>query len=137
MPDFNYINERTGGNEHLCARITEIVKLEYQLDHPKEQSWYFKSGLESQKIRLEVLTKKYESFRDTVNAISLEELAASLKIEQKNVSEAGTLNCSRGSRVMAHSISRNRINTIELYQSVKKDVGVVPELIFFRNSTKK
>jgi len=132
MADFNYIKQRTGNNDYLCSLITEIFKLEYQLDHPKEQSWYFNSGLKSQKDRLKVLTKEYESFRAIVNNFSIEKLASSLKIEQKKVSEADTLHCSRGSRVMALSIARGRINTIELYQGVKNSVGDVPVLEFFR-----
>ena len=81
-PDFNYINQLTGGNEHLCTRIMGILQLEYQLSHPYEQSFYFKSGLKSQKDRWNVLTKEFESFRDTVNAISVDELATAVNTAQ-------------------------------------------------------
>ena len=131
-PNIEYISQLTGGNDYLCSRITEILQLKYQLDHPDEQSFYFKSGIKSQKDRLDILTKEFESFKTIVNDFSVEELAAALKIEQKKVSEADTLNCSRRSQVMALSISRSMINTIRLHQNVKRDVGNVPELGFFR-----
>ena len=131
MNDFDCISQLTSQNKYLTELITKIFQLEYQLSHIDEQSWYFQNGIKSQKDRLGVLTKEFELFRDTVNAISIEELAAALKIEQKKVSEADTLNCSRKSQVMALSIGRNKIKTIQLYQSVKNDVGVVPELNFF------
>ena len=131
-PNIEYISPLTGGNDYLCSCITEILQLEYQLDHPAEQSFYFKRGLKSQEDRLHDLIKNFETFRNTVNAITIEELASSEKIETKKLADANTLNCSRKSRVMALSISRSRIKTIELYQSVKNDVGEIPELDFFR-----
>ena len=131
-PDFNYINQLTGGNEHLCARIMGILQLEYQFSHPDEQSFYFKSGLKSQKNRLDILTKEYESFRNKVNDISSEELASSLKVETKKLAETETLSCSRWSQVMARSISRSRIDTIQLYQTIKHDVGDIPDLDYYR-----
>jgi len=133
VPEFNYINERTGGNEHLCSRITEILQLEHQLDHLAEQTFYFKKGLKSQEDKLNVLTIKFETFRNNVNEISSEELAASLSIEAKKLSEVDILNCSRRSRAMARSIGKNRVKNIECYQSIKRDIGVIPELNFFRN----
>ena len=131
-PDFNYINQRTGNNDYLCSLIIKILKLEYKLNNAEEQSFYFKSGLKSQQNRLDSLTKEYDSFRATVNDISPEKLVSSLEVETMKLADADTLQCSRKSQVMALSISRSRIDTIELYQSVKNEVGVIPDLDYYR-----
>ena len=132
MNDFDGISQLTGQNDYLTELIAKILQLEYQLNHCSEQAWYFIQGLKSQQNRLDSLTKEFESFRTIVNDFSIEELKALLKIENKKLFGADKLKCSRPSRVMAHSIARARIDNIRLYQSVKNDVGDVPELDCFR-----
>ena len=132
MNDFDGISQLTGQNDYLTELIAKILQLEYQLNHCSEQSWYFIHGLKSQQNRLDSLTREFESFRTIVNDFSIEELKALLKIENKKLSGAEKLKCSRRSRVMAHNIARGRINTIRLYQNVKRDIGEIPKLSFFR-----
>ena len=131
-PDWGNTRQLAGNNAYLGKLIFDILNLEFRIDHQDTDSWYFKSGLASQKVRLGVLITEFETLRATINSISPSELIASLKIEKKKLSEVDILNCSRKSKVIARSISRNRVNTIELYQSIKRAVSDIPDLDYYR-----
>ncbi len=47
--------------------VKEIIELKYKFANPQAQSYYFKKGIESQRVRLRKMLSKYNEIRDLIN----------------------------------------------------------------------
>lgn len=107
--------------------ILDIVHLEFKLNHPKEQSFYFQKGMHSVKDRLRRLRNRYAEVMKTINESSLEELenrALESKVEWETIGAHGIHSCFQA---MAQSSQEaHYYHLLDLIATKKKYVQLKP-----------
>ncbi len=132
-PDFDFISQHTGHNDYLNSLIFKILQLEHQVKNVEDKSWYFKSGIESHRAKLDNLINDYDSLRNSVNSSTIDEVKRLLKRKEKDLSKAENRiwSGSRWMRSMYLSTFRSRIDIIKLHLNIKNDIAEIPKLKFF------
>jgi len=129
------IISRVENSYYVESFANEILELECQIEHNEEQSWYFKSGIQSHNDKLHGLIKNFETLRSKINSRTIEQLTALLKKEECKLlgAEGKDGGGSRWIRSMHLGSIKRDIKALKLYLNIKNSVGDVSDLDFFRN----
>ena len=64
---------KTKSDSTLETIILEYAKLKQRIDHPDNQSWYFKQGMKSSLERLSFLNMEFEKIRKSFNESTIDD----------------------------------------------------------------
>ncbi len=128
---FNLLTDNQNKVSNVGSKILEYAILKEQMDKVEEQSWYFKSALESKQKQLKSINNSYELYRNEFNANSIDtlietknELLQKLE-ERKNCSGSGWIFFS------IKSMIRSEIDCADEMLLLKSKVDYLYEIEFY------
>ena len=103
-------------------RLQEIAEIKQKLANPEAQSFYFRKGIESKRVRLKKLLSEYDEYKDFINGNEISDFQDKIK-ENKSSLEGRT---TRGFlNTMAYQSIECTINRLEEAIVVKKKYGKI------------
>jgi len=102
--------------------VQEIADLKHKFANPETQSFYFKKGIESQKVRLKKILSEYDEYKDFINGNEISDFQDEIKEKKSRLERMTT----RGFlNMMAYQSVEYTINSLEEAIVVKKKYGKI------------
>ncbi len=127
------IRTHTGNHDYLSSLVQTILQLHQQVTKSEDQSFYFRSGIESNREKLKKLIEEFGEIRNSINRNTVADFRNIINLKQKALSDAENRQWtgSRFMRSMYLSTYRHSIRDIKLHLDIKKDITKIPKLETF------
>ena len=66
-------------------RVQEIAEIKQKLANPEAQSFYFRKGIESKRVRLKKLLSEYDEYKDFINLNEISDFQDKIKEEKSTL----------------------------------------------------
>jgi len=104
--------------------VREIADLKQKFANPETQSFYFKRGIESQKVRLKKILIEYDEIKDFINGNEISDFHDMIE-ENKTTLKSIKINSSLN--MMAYQSIEHSIKHFEECIAVKKKYGTIDD----------
>ncbi len=128
------INFNQKSKNSIGYLVIEYAKLNQQLNNIPAQSFYFKSGLDANKLKLIKLKKQYFSVREFINKHSLADLISFKNEKEETLNRIDWSQVSMITRIYQGSLINN-IASLKESISIKREFEILPTLNELLNDT--
>ena len=135
VPDNSYLKQFSG-NEYIHQMVKSIAELAHKIKHSENESIYFNRGLENKKKELNNLINKFYELQQIINQSSTYDFEKNIEKNKLDIHQIEKCTGSMFFKHMALSNARGKINTNELYKSIKKQVGIIEDLEYYLSNRK-
>jgi hypothetical protein len=113
----------------IADLISDILTLKEKLDHPQEQSEYFRWGLDSSKMRLKQLIAQYTSMKDEYNSLTLDDMITLHATEKEKLHIVMSTSYPIFIKIILRNSAQNRIHFLSEFLRIRSTVDQLPEVI--------
>ncbi len=130
------INFNQKSKNSIAYLVIEYAKLNQQLNDIPAQSFYFKSGLDANKLKLIKLKKQYLSVREFINKHSLADLISLKNEKEETLNGIDWSQLSIITRIYKGSLISS-ISSLTESISIKREFEILPTLNELFNDTER
>jgi len=118
----------------FMSLLIEIIRTKENLKHSAKASFYFRKGMEHQKIRIKELECEFESIRKRINSSSLPNLEKELSEQKANLNRWKSKSEIHICDTIAINAIQTRVNSIECLMELKQDHSHIQTLQYYLES---